>query len=122
MPMLRPVLGILTFLAALLMLADGPLTAQDKGKAAGKKGTPHDATLIKVDPKGHTIEVEFHDKKKKKHQHYKLTESVKIVGPDGHFTKLEVFKKGDHIKIVEHEGQIHELHHKGHKGKDPGKK
>jgi hypothetical protein len=64
--------------------------------------------------------VEFHEKKK--HQHYKLAESVKIVDAHGHVIKLDVFKKGDHVKVVEHEGQIHELHHKGHKGKDGGKK
>ena len=115
--MLRPVLGFLTFLAVLVMLADSPLTAQDK--KGGKKNN-HEATIIKVDTKGHSIEVDIHEKGgKKKKQHFKLAESVTIKDAQGHVIKLEVFKKGDQVKIVETEGKVHELHHKTHKG--PGK-
>jgi hypothetical protein len=112
------------FLAALLMLADGSVTAQDKGKNGGKKHNHHEATIVKVDVKAHAITVEIHEHKDKKEKgkgkhekHYKLAESVKIVDAHGHVVKLDIFKKGDHVKIVEHEGVVHELHHKTH-GKD----
>jgi hypothetical protein len=110
--MLRPVLGFLTFFVALALFADNPLPAQDKG---GKKHT-HECVLVKVDPTNHTIVVDFREKKKKP-QPYKLVESVKIIDKHGHVIKIDVFKKGDHVKIVESEGMVHELHHKTHSSK-----
>lgn len=112
--MMRLVLGMLTLAGSFVLFAGGPLSAEEKGS---KKGQHHEATIVSVDAKGHKITVEVHEKggKKGKHKTYHLVESVKIVDAKGKTTKIDVFKKGDHVKIVEHEGKVHEVHHKGGK-------
>jgi hypothetical protein len=110
---MRPV-SVFAALAGLLLIFTANLhSTEDKG---GKK-SEHAATIVTVNPKTQMITVEVDEKGAKKHKSYHLTESVKIVDASGKVTKIDVFKKGDHVKIVEHEGKLHELHHKGSGGK-----
>jgi hypothetical protein len=133
--MMRSVLALLTFVGVVVILSYSPLPAEgggDKGgKTGGKKGGhPQDAIIVTVDTAKHEITVTIHEEKggkkeekggkkedkegkKGKPKHYHLTQEVKIVDASGKVTTLEVFKKGDRVKIVEVEGKIHELHHQG---------
>jgi hypothetical protein len=140
--MMRSLPTLLTLAGLVVILSNGPLAAEGKGdKAAGKKGSQTlDATIVTVDPKKHEITVTLHEgkdkesnkekgkdkesskekgkdkesnKEKGNHKHYQLTETVKIVDASGNVITLEVFKKGDEVKIVEIEGKISELHHMG---------
>jgi hypothetical protein len=140
--MMRLLRALFTLAGLVVILGNSPTAAGGKGgKTAGKNGSQTlEAIIVTVDPKKHEISVTIEEKgantdkaskekagkekagkekagKEKGHeQHYKLTEDVRIFDGGGKVTTLEVFKKGDKVKIVEVEGKIHELH-KGATGK-----
>jgi hypothetical protein len=121
--MLRLVLSLMVVLA----LSVGFLAAKDNNAKDNKAVTKHQATITKVDKNKGTVTVKMKNKEGKDVERtFKLAEDIRYLDSTGKVAAVDIFRSGDEVLVVEAEGRLRELHHKGKgdKGKvsNPGAK
>ncbi len=105
------------FSAGVLVLCACAVRADEKTtNETNKKGTKHEATITKIDPQNGTVTVRMKDKTgKEENRTFKLTEDVRMWDSEGHVARIDFFRSGNEVLVVEHDGRLMEMrpHHKG---------
>lgn len=112
--MLRASLCAVTVLA---LLAVCMVQADDKAKGTDKDKQHSRATITKVDTQNGTITVRMKDKQGKETERtFQLARDIVYLDSTGNAARIDVFRSGDEVLVLEQEGKLKELR------KGPGSK
>lgn len=76
----------------------------------GNRGQ-HVATITNIDRQNHSFTVKMKDRDGKDvEKTFKLTEDVRMRDENGNVARMEVFRSGDTVLIIEGEGRVREMH------------
>jgi len=106
--MLRASLGSVVIVAAFAICM---ARAEDqKGKDSDKDKQRTKATITQVDPKNGTITVKMKDKDGKDVQKtFQIAEDIVYLDSTGQAARIDVFRSGDDVLVLEKEGKLKEL-------------
>ncbi len=103
--------ALLAFLMAGATVQAQKSTQQGKATAGQAQKKGHEATITKVDAKKGTITVSMKDKTGKKvEKTFKLAEDVRYFDSTGRAARIDVFRAGNQILVIEEAGRLREIH------------
>jgi hypothetical protein len=89
-----------------LQAGDDVVLTQKDGKLTEIKEND-EAQITKVDPKAGTVTLKTKDENGKEVEKvFRLTEDAEYLDSSGHVARLDVFRSGDQVLVIEGEGQI----------------